>query len=159
MGLDASVYCDCIERGHLRTPPRPEWDVHVGSHGGREARLTEPEQQLAFDNWDYAEACEHQGGILLHHRLGNISLIALFRQLLEPRADRVPVLWSKVIYSGTHCGDQLDRTDVDRLVGEIDVLAQVHDPGPENEKFLRAFEQQLRELTHCAMVLNKPIVF
>jgi hypothetical protein len=158
VGLDAWVNCDCFERGRLRTPARPEWRVYVDDDGGRATANTDLDQQIAFDSWD-REACEHESGQLLHHYVGNISLIGLFRQLLLPMVDRIPIITTKVIYSGTHCGDRLALDEVTRLAEEINVLSQVHGENLRDEQFLRHFEQQLRELVECSLRVRKPIVF
>ena len=159
MGLDASVYCDCFERGRLRTPPRPEWGVHVDEEGGRSPTTKDLDEQIAFDAWNYRDACEHENGVLLHQRLGNISLIGLFRQLLNAHVDRLPVIVKKIIYSGSHAGDSLSLEIVEQLGAEIEALGQIHERDRKNEQFLRDFEQQLRELVECSRKVGKPIVF
>jgi hypothetical protein len=158
MGLDASVYCDCFERRRLRTQPRPEWGVDVDEEGGRSATSRDLDQQIAFDAWNHS-ACEHEDGVLLHHRIGNIALIGLFRQLLNPHVDRLPVIVRKIIYSGSHAGDSLSLETVAQLGAEVEALAQVHDKDRKNEQFLRDFEQQLRELVEYSGKVGKPIVF
>jgi hypothetical protein len=158
MGLDAVVHCDCFERGRLRTPPRPEWGVRVDEECGRSPTTSHLDEQMAFDAWN-STACEHEDGLLLHHRLGNIALIALLRMLLNPHADRLPVIVKKIIYSGTHAGDFLSLEAVEQLALEIEFLAGVHDEDRRNEKFIRHFERQLRELVDCSRKVGKPIVF
>jgi len=159
MGLDAYVYCDCFERGRLRTQPRPEWGVYVHEEGWREPTTHDLEELLAFDAWNFRDACEHEDGVLLHHRLGNIGLIALFRQLLNSRVDQLPVIVNKIIYSGIHSNDSLTLDAVERLAVELDPLAQVHDADRETEALLRDFEHKLRNLVECARRVQKPIVF
>lgn len=158
MGLDASVYCDCFERGRLRTPPDPSWGVHVDSDGSRAPATNDLDQQIAFDAWN-RHACEHRDGRVIHHRLGNIATIGRIRHLLSPNAGRLPVITAKVIYSGFHAGDSLELEDVERLRGEIAVLSEIHHPKRRNEQFLRQFERQLRELAECSLLVRKPIVF
>ncbi|HTL29605.1 MAG TPA: hypothetical protein VL282_10295 [Tepidisphaeraceae bacterium] len=126
MGLDAHVHCDCFERGRLRTPPRPEWGVRIDETGDYVPHTKDLDELIEFDTWRYQEACEHPYGQLLHHRLGNIALIALFREILNPLAEQLPVIVNKVIYSGTHCGDYLNAADVEQLNAELGVLAGVH---------------------------------
>jgi hypothetical protein len=159
MGLDASVNCDCFERGRVRTRPRPEWGVYVDEEGGRSPTTRDLDEQIAFDRWNLREACQHEGGVLLHHRLGNVALIGLLRRLLNGRADRMPVIVKKVIYSGTHAGDSLSPQVVEQLGAELEILAQVHDENRENERFLRNFERQLHELVETSRTVRKPIVF
>jgi hypothetical protein len=62
MGLDAVVYCDCLERGRLRTASRPEWGVHVDEEGGRSPASQDLDEQIAFDTWNHRDACEHEDG-------------------------------------------------------------------------------------------------
>jgi hypothetical protein len=159
MGLDAKVYCDCLERGRLRTTPRPEWGVYVDETGARFPATDDLDQQIAFDTWNSEDACAHEDGVLLHHRLGNMGLIGLFRQQLNGYADRLPVIVHKIIYSGIHAGDWLSPDAVEQLAAELDFLAQVHDKDRKNEQFLRHFEYQLRELVASSRTVRKPIVF
>lgn len=158
MGLDACVYCDCFERGLLRTPPQPVWGVFLNEDGARMPATSNLDEQMAFDAWDQA-ACAHEGGVALHHRLGNGALIGLFRELLRAHADRLSILFAKVIYSGVHAGDFLGLGDVERLGAEVSLLAEVRVDERRNERFLRHFEGQLRELVACSLSLRKPISF
>ena len=158
MGLDASVHCDCFERGLVRVPPQSSWKVYVDEEGGRAPGTDDVDEQIAFDAWN-RWACEHEDGVVLHHRIGNIALVGLLRGLLRPVADRLPVVTGRIIHNGIHAGDSLSAADVERLGGEMAVLAEIHDPRPENEHFLRLFERQLRELVGCSLRLRKPIVF
>src|SRR5579859_4261482 len=84
MGLDAKIYCDCFERRRLLVPPRPEWDVCVETEGSRRRRHCTGilEDDLEFDQWNY-QACEHEFGVRLHHRIGNIATVALIRRVLS----------------------------------------------------------------------------
>jgi hypothetical protein len=159
MSLDASVYCDCFERGRLRSPPRLEWGVYVDEEGARSPATRDLDERVAFDSWNCRDACEHEDGVLLHHRLGNIALIGLFRKLLNAHVDRLPVIVKKIVYSGMHAGDSLSLEAVDQLGAELEELAQIHDKARQNEQFLRQFEQQLRELVECSRRVGKPIVF
>lgn len=52
MGLDATVYCDCFEKGRLRTAPMAEWHVYIDDYGGRSARTGALEKDLLFDQWN-----------------------------------------------------------------------------------------------------------
>lgn len=158
MGLDAIVYCDCFERGRLRAVPRAEWGVHIYEDGGRYRSNNNIGENMAFIAWDL-EACEHEQGILLHHRLGNIAMIGLLRQVLKPHADRLPVIVNKIIYNGVHAGDFLTLDFVEQLGTEVEFLGQIHNKNSDDEKLLRHFELQLRELVECARKVGKPIVF
>jgi hypothetical protein len=79
MGLDAVVYCDCFERGRLREPPPPGCNLSVSDDGSLLCGSEDLEVQLAFDQWQLERACEHELGVLLHHYIGNIALVAALR--------------------------------------------------------------------------------
>ena len=132
--------------------------MHVSQDGSRNAASDNTDELLAFDAWNVG-ACEHESGVMLHHYLGNIALVALFRDLLGAHADRLPVVTTKVVYNGIHCGDRLSMADVRLLADEIELITQIHANDPREEQFLRDFEQQLRELTDCSLKIGKPIVF
>ena len=69
------------------------------------------------------------------------------------------MILSRVIYSGVHCGDFIPTTDVNYLVFELKALATHHNADPEIERFLRSFEEQLRELVTASLRTGKPLVF
>jgi hypothetical protein len=158
MGLDATVYCDCFERGRHRTPPHPEWCVYVDESGARFAKTADLEQDWAFEKWN-VDACEHEGGVLLHHWLGNISAIGLIRETLSQTALQYPIVLSKVIYSGSHGGDYLPFPLVSELQSEVDLLAELHPQNPVAAEWIQDFEQKLRELIDAATQVRKPISF
>ena len=160
MSLDATVYCDCYERGKLRTPPpQPEF-VFVEESGGLSLDCDHPDvDQDAFNNWR-ATACEHgPWGELVSHRLGNITLIEFLRSLLATEPARFPILLAKVLYNGVHGGDFLSSADVDLVSIEVDRLKEVHAAQASDEPFVRNFERQMRELVQAAQSVGKPIAF
>ncbi len=159
MGLDVVVYCDCFEQNHLQSPPKPEWLPRIGKDGSRESGATEIDLVLAFDEWSFYHACEHENGILLHHYLGNIATIGKLNILLEEYKIQLPVLLEKVLYSGTHCGDFLAVEKIYQLKHEIDFLSTVHAENLHDEQILRYFEQQMKEVIECALSVKKPICF
>src|SRR5437879_5473681 len=125
MSLDAFVFCDCYERGRLRTPPPVGVSIKVESDGslGREGDNSTLEDDLAWDQWREQLACEHPGGALLHYRLGNISLIGSLRPELQREPSRFPILLGKVLFSGSHAGDYLPLDLVPVVQKELEGLA------------------------------------
>src|SRR5678816_451352 len=99
MGLDAFVFCDCYEKGRLRESPPTGVTLRVEPDGslGREHDDGTLESDHAWDTWREQRACDHGGGILLRHRLGNIALVGLLRAELHREADRFPILATKVV--------------------------------------------------------------
>jgi hypothetical protein len=158
MSLDATVYCDCYERGRLRTAPLPQWNVHVDESGARSSHTGSLEEDLAFDQWNL-RACEHEDGVLLHHRLGNIARVGLVREALSGHRESFPIILGKVVYNGSHCGDFLTVEQVESLRSEVERLADVRPNDKRQARCLRDFGEQLKELVAASLQLRKPIAF
>jgi len=161
MGLDAFVFCDCYEKGRLREPPPTGVILRVEPDGalGREQDRATLEADLAWDEWLEHRACEHKGGILLRHRLGNISLVGLLRAELQREAERFPILVTKVVYSGSHTGDFLRVEEIPALQSELKVLRDIRCSSRNAERFMSEFREQMLELAATALSISKPIAF
>jgi hypothetical protein len=159
MGLDACVYCDCFEKGRLCQPPPTGCRLAVAEDGSLFCGSDHVEVQLAFDQWQLRRACPHEAGVLLRRRLGNTALVGELRAELQQHAERFPLLLSKVLYSGTHCGDFISLAEVERLRPELEVLAGLPCAVPERAGFAREFAAQMRDLVSCALAVGKPIAF
>jgi hypothetical protein len=161
MGLVAFVFCDCYEKGRLCTPPPGGVGLRVSPDGslapGREDCSLD--ELLAWDNWQARLACEHRRGELIHHRLGNISLIGRLRLELQREPSRFPVLLGKVVYSGSHAGDCLPIDLIQGLRSEIEELAHFKCSTPESDDFMSRFRTQMQELIAASLSVMKPIVF
>src|SRR5260370_42643772 len=123
MGLDATVYCNCVETGQLTTPHPYPGLLYIDSSGCPEIRSDDEEKQYAHDQWQVDSPCRHEACMLVHHYIGNTARVAnLRRNASELSADperEYPIIWTKVIYSGTHCGDWLDHEQVVALEAEV----------------------------------------
>jgi hypothetical protein len=159
MGLDAHVCCNCIEQGLLRSAPREEWGVFLEEDGSRNSRSEDLEVLIAFDRWNQTDACEHEDGIFTHHRIGNIAGVSTLRSALEKSGLPFPIMLKSVIYSGTHSGDWLTVEQAWLLKREVDQIALVNLADGDEEKYLRDFEINMRNLVECSIRLNKPIAF
>jgi hypothetical protein len=159
MGLDAHVSCDCFERGKLRSPPPPGCHLSVYKDGSLLCGSDELEVELAFDRWRHSEACEHEDGYLVAHRLGNMALIGALRAELGQWPKRFPVILSRVIYNGIHGGDFIPADEVPSLIPEVKALSAVHCTKPDMEQFMRDFELQMIELVTAALQVKKPLTF
>jgi len=105
-------------------------------------------------------ACDHGPmGELVSHRLGNVALIGVLRERLSRRPDAFPVILTKVVYDGTHCGDHLDLDQIGSLAAEIESLRTIHCEEESIEKLLRQLERQMFELVDAAKRVGKPIAF
>ena len=161
MGLDAFVYCNCYEKGRLLEPPPTGVSLQVQPDGslGRERDDGTLESDIAWDTWREQRACEHSGGILLHHRLGNIALIGLLRAELQREAGLFPILATKVVYSGSHGGDHLAVETIPALQRELELLGEFRCSTREAASFMSEFRAQMSELATSALSIGKPIAF
>lgn len=158
MGLDAYVYCDCFEQNRLHSVPNQQWQVRVADDGSRMTESDDLEDQIAFDQWN-ASACDHEDGIWMSERIGNISLVATLRTLLEAEVHRLPVLLENVLYSGSHCGDWLTLEQVKALEQELKIASSICCPDPVADQYLQNFIRTLQRLLSCSLQLHKPIAF
>ena len=186
MGLDALVFCDCYAKDRLIKLPPHNIALKVEPDGGLAPKSESElplEAVLDFDQWLENEACEHPGGILLHHRIGNIAQVARLRGEISRESSRFQFILSKVIHNGVHCGDSIALEVIPKLENELAALEEftVTDQLPESSprwlnvvrrrfqkpwerlKFRRDaiddFRTQLTELVAAAKEVNKPIVF
>ena len=114
---------------------------------------------MRFDQWLQNRACEHAGGVLLHHFIGNIALVGLLREELATDPGTFPLLLKKVVYSGTHCGDFVPVEEIEPLAREVQALANLKCQNPEAPPYLEAFRKQMSDLVDCASRVKKPIYF
>src|ERR1700748_602424 len=161
MGLDACVFCDCYEKGRIRVPPPGGMGLRVDPDGSlfpfREDCSVD--ELIAWDTWRAQSACEHPKGQLLHHRLGNISLICSLRLELQREPSRFPILLGKVVYSGSHGGDYLPVELISGLRMEIEDLAHFKCGTQESDDLMSRFRAQMQELVTASQCIMKPIVF
>jgi len=167
MGLDATVYCDCYERGrNLIRAPYP-WLVMLDEFG---APSIDSQQDIdileAHDGWaDDPSVCEHGGFTLAEKHLGSGGHIGVIRDIvsrLETDSNsEYPIILEEVIYSGTHCGDYIPANELLSLKAEIDLLGSRADVAlsGEEQEILLEFLNGMRELTSAALSVQKPIAF
>jgi hypothetical protein len=183
MGLDAQVYCDCLEKGDLRNPLPKDATVKVYEDGYPVVVLNGEEIHADHPGWnDFA--CVHERRQLVAQRIGNISLVGLLRAELRPAAGKFPIITSKVIYNGCHAGDWLRLEEISLLQKELQGMVEFKCVGnlPSNpisrwvwtrfrvgwyhytsateaNAFMKAFRAQMQELTEAALKVGKPISF
>jgi len=133
--------------------------VSVSDDGSLSCGSDDLEVQIAFDSWRKHEACDHEDGYLVSHHLGNIARIGSLRTELERHQQKFPIILSRVIYNGTHCGDSIPIDVVRHMMSEMEQLAAVHCKDPAMELSMREFETQMQELITTALKVGKPLVF
>jgi len=185
MGLDAHVFCDCYEKGRLIKPPPAGISLKVEPDGSLSGDTDGMplEILIEFDAWREQNACEHRGGTVLHHRLGNIALIALLRSEISREPARFQILLQKVLYNGIHAGDYLPLELFPALEKEVAQLAHFRChrsrmtmliqqrwpgfgtrryfllPSSKADHFLQGFRIQMEQLLETGLRFQKPIAF
>ena len=159
MGLDAFVFCDCFEKGKLREPPpRPEL-VFVTENGSLDCESDDPKILEEFDIWIRDRACEHEEGILTGFYVGNATLVEELWEELANESNKFPILMSKELYDGTHCGDFLIKSDVIKLKAELKKLSKFRCRDFEIQEYMQKFQQRMSNIVDCALSVGKPIAF
>ena len=159
MGLTATVYCDCLERGRLTVPPHRDGFVCVEPSGARSpVSVPTLEASVEFDTWNDS-ACIHKGGELLWRRIGNIAFVATLRTALEADGVSLPVLLDKFLYDGVHCGDWIVYEDVLTLAEEAKALREIRLDAADAHECLVRFRVNLDDLLEAALSVRKPIEF
>ena len=184
MGLNACVYCDCLEKGRLRKPLPADFRVKVEADGM--PCIIKGGEVI----WDVEPAaadflCDHEGRILIHHYLGNMALIGVLRRELDREASVFPLLLQKVVYNGIHGGDWIGIHEFPQLQVELKLLEWFkcagnvptnflisfdgHPPAPgwkqeystpeESGLWMQIFRKQMLELVDVALRIGKPISF
>jgi hypothetical protein len=166
MGLDAIVFCNCVEKGRQKKRhPYPDL-LYIAADGAPAIRSEDEEQLEKHDEWMH-DACRHEEMILDGGRLGSVGGIEFLRSILR-RAVRAPardfpVLWKQVIYSGSHTGDYLALRAAEQLAIELERFSKVdfarQDIDSDNQRYIREFQHILKRLTKTALRIGKPIAF
>jgi len=159
MTLDAAVYCDCFAKGLIKESPSTLWQLTYAPDGSLTCDSEDLETLLAFDAWWLDRACEHKGGVVVHHYLGNIALINCLREELKTDVKRYPLLLERVLYSGTHAGDYIPVELLESLSEEVKRLVLHECREKKNAAYVHHFQEQMMELLQAAMRLQKPISF
>lgn len=165
MGLDAFVFCDCVEKGRLRIPhPYPRL-LYISSSGSPEIRSNDPAMLQKHVDWMEMDPCQlkHETLMMDGDTLGNAGFINEIRERLErtlrPRS-QYSVLLTKVLYCGTHTGDHLTIAQVRRLAIELRQLKRVLQGSvAADRRLIIPTINQLERLTRTSLRTMKPIAF
>lgn len=93
----------------------------------------------------------------VHKRLGNATMIASLRHEISPFIRQDSIVMSKVLYSGSHSGDEIHAEDIDRLDSEIRTTrARI---GKTLSLSVERFLDDMSDLVEAAREQESPIVF
>ena len=165
MGLDANVFCDCVEKNRLTTPyPYPRL-LSIAPNGSPKIRSRDPRKIADHDDWMNRPPCRHEQMILAGCSVGTAGFVSGLRDALSAGATArlCPTLLKKVLFSGTHCGDYLTVRDVRRLADELDRIRQLNPAAlavaPRDRRQMIASLERLGRLAAAALKVRKPIAF
>lgn len=144
MGLDATVRCNCFEKGNLKPGPVPYEDLYIDDEGYLSSRKLDEAYkkydfrryearygvlQHEFEEWQ-RDCCEHEDGYYCCERVGNWSGCAEFIQLVEEVGgeSEFPLL-SKFLPDGNdglYPVEKVDATlsELDRFIEVISAIDQ-----------------------------------
>lgn len=74
-------------------------------------------------------------------------------------AREYPMLWSKVIYDGSHTGDLLTGNVVRQLSEEVSRLSRINNLSSVDNTLLTELLHKLEDLIEASLSVNKPISF
>lgn len=90
-----------------------------------------------------------------HARLGNIAMISALREEIGRFLGPQSLLYTKVLYSGTHSGDFIPITQLPDLLEEISRVRKASN----QSRDLRDFLDRIEKLAQIALHERNPIVF
>ena len=168
MGLDAIVFCDCIEKKRLKVlHPLPK-QLYIAPNGSPQIRSNDLHKIEQHDEWMEVPPCNHEFMQADGAELGNATHIQMVRNALaavldDPRRSKCPILMKRVLYSGTHTGDHLTVKQVQRLADELQSLQKADLSNSsmllEEANGVNATLKAIRRLSNVPLKLNKPIAF
>ena len=143
MGLEAVVY---VHRDKL--PPTVMDELPC---------IDEQTGEVYFEDPEIAKKHPKNTFTAIRKSLGNVAMIGALRGEISRAADNNSILLSKVLYSGSHSGDIIGVSDLDKLESEIKNVR--NNTSKERSSVLERFLKDLTELIMAARAQQLPIVF
>jgi|tagenome__1003787_1003787.scaffolds.fasta_scaffold20112069_1 hypothetical protein len=147
MGLDACVY-----RSKVNLPFEPESIGAVLEAATGEYYFADPNLEAAREREFPADS-----RIAVKKRLGNVALVASLKETADRFLGSQSLVVSKVLYSGTHCGDCIPVQLIPQLESELMLLGR-HAQACGDHNLIR-FVVAMGELAKAAIREGNPIVF
>jgi hypothetical protein len=94
---------------------------------------------------------------LIDKHLGNIAHVGFLRQRvngLHNSALCFPIILQRVLYSGSHCGDEIGLLEIPTLMQELELLAKL-----DNCEEVKCFVVDMNELCKASIDTCNPIIF
>jgi hypothetical protein len=167
MGLDAVVFCNCVENKKIKVPhPFPRL-LYVSSNGCPQIRTRDAIKIAAHDEWMEIPPCKHGSmqfdGCSLGSGGAAIVISAALYIAQEQAKAKFPILLKKVFYSGTHTGDFLSLAQVRKLDVELKQFRKLKltdlGIGKKDAKWMSEIFDCLARIVKVALKVGKPIAF
>ncbi len=167
MGLDAMIYCDCVEKNRLKVPHPFPGLLYIEKNGSPAIRSKDEAKQEMHDAWMELPPCKHNSMMVDGYGLGHAGLInhvnELLQSVLRPPLPSCPVLLERVLYDGTHTGDYLTISQVGKLWLELKKLKRLDlknlGVSLRDSDLITLVVAELNQLAKAARRVNKPIAF
>lgn len=147
MGLDAVVY-----RSKANLPFDADAIGVVVDKGTGECYLADSKLEPSFER-----EFPRKSRIAVEKRIGNIALVAALREDAGKILDVRSITLSKVLYSGTHCGDSIPLDLTSALEDELLRLRRYAEQNDVDH--LKQFANDMLDLVGAARREGNPIVF
>jgi hypothetical protein len=147
MGLDAVVYRSKANLPFDADAVGAVLDISTGEYYFADPAV-EPAREREFPR---------ETRIAVHKRIGNIAAVAALRNSCERLLNGDSIILSKVLYSGTHCGDSVPVCLMSQLEEELTVLQRYSENNA--DEALMQFVADLQDLAAAASSQSNPIVF
>ena len=164
MSLDATVYCNCVREGKLKTPPPYPELLHVEKETGQPFVDSDNlEVCMEHDKWMKNDACEHPHCIYISIRLGNIALIGWLRQLVERaviQGESLEILQNHIVISGSGGSSPVPYKLVNQLSDELErfrKVAKSYELSADERGLLEGFLENIEVLCQGALKTKNPI--
>lgn len=129
MGLDAVIFCNCVETKKLKVPHPFPGLLYPLKNGRPAIRSVDAAKIAKHDAWTKLPPCKHEDMMVDGCSLGNAGGVGVIYATLwsaqKPLRTKFPILLNKVFYSGVHCLDFLTLTQILKLDVELKQLRKL----------------------------------
>lgn len=108
---------------------------------------------MGLDAVIYSDDKQESASQLAHKRIGNVATVVFLRDHATRSLGAQSLVVSRILYDGTHCGDSLAVSELQRLAAELEILELASD------RDVQTFARDMLELVHTASIHERPIHF
>ncbi|PTY02716.1 hypothetical protein DB347_23700 [Opitutaceae bacterium EW11] len=108
---------------------------------------------MGLDGTVFSDATNED--LLATERLGNSASIAYLRDFVMAHTPDAEIILEKVLHSGTHTGDEIPVSSLERLRGEVESVSR----SAQGDASVAEFVARCRNLVDTAIRHRRPITF